>query len=92
MSLLEETSGRDCFSSRIEELVLIPEASTVQSSIFTVDISCSFAAQVDKSDEEIRVIDIVVAYPGIVSQVMACILKGIVTTEKKNHPGLDDWG
>lgn len=45
--------------------------------------SCSFAAQLDKRDEEIRVIDITLAYPGKVSQVVECILKEILTKKKK---------
>lgn len=36
---------------------------------------CSFAAQLDKRDEEIRVIDITLAYPGKVSQVMCGFLR-----------------
>lgn len=32
------TSGRDCLSCRIETAVLTPQASPVQSSVFTVDI------------------------------------------------------
>lgn len=48
--------------------------------------SCSFAAQLDKSDEEIRVIDIVLAYPDIVSQIMGRVLKETLTN------GVDNWG
>lgn len=71
---------RQRLSCIIEEAVL--KARPVQSSLQWT--SCSFAAQLDKSGKEIRVIDIVLAYLGIVSQVVACILKRILTIKKKS--------